>query len=378
MREIAILGSTGSIGSQALEVIGMYPERFRTAALTAYSKADALFEQVRRHRPRMAGLVVPPKEIPGDVRFCQWVFGEECLLAAATLPEAEDVLVSVVGFAGLTAVLSAFSAGKRVLLANKEALVAGGALVTEAARAAGQVLLPVDSEHSAVFQCLRGADGNVPVRVILTASGGPFRTWEPQAIETATVSQALRHPNWAMGRKITVDSASMLNKALEVIEAYWLFGLSPDQIHVTIHPESIIHSMVEFADGAVLAQMGYPDMRLPILYAMSYPERLALPGDPLDFAKVGRLTFETPDHAKFPGLALAYDALHAGGTAGAVLNAANEIAVEAFLAQRIPFGRIYRTTRDVLQRMPIGPVNTLNDVRHADAEARRMARLLLS
>ncbi len=378
MRAISILGSTGSIGTQALEVAAAHADRFRVAALTAHGNAEALFEQVRAFRPRVAGLVVEPKEIPADVRFCEWVFGEDCLRAAATLPEADDVLVSVVGFAGLPAVLAALGAGKRVLLANKEALVAGGALVTEAAKAAGKPLLPVDSEHSAIFQCLRAADGNAPERIILTASGGPFRAWDPAAIETATVEQALRHPNWAMGRKITVDSASMLNKALEVIEARWLFGLPPERIDVMIHPESVIHSMVEFRDGAVLAQLGRPDMRLPILYAMAYPERLPLPGDRLDLTKIGRLTFEPPDAARFPGLALAYDALRAGGTACAVLNAANEVAVEAFLAGRMPFGRIWRTVRDVLERVPVCPADTLAAVEDADGEARRMAARLIS
>ncbi len=377
-RAISVIGSTGSIGVQALEVAARHADRFRVVALTAHSSAEKLFDQVRAFRPLMAGLVVESAEIPEDVRFCQWHFGADCLRVAASLQEADDVLVSVVGFAGLPAVLDAFAAGKRVLLANKEALVAGGALVTAAAKKAGQPLLPVDSEHSAIFQCLRAADGNAPARIILTASGGPFRTWDPPAIDGATVEQALRHPNWAMGRKITVDSASMINKALEVIEAHWLFGLPPEKIDVLIHPQSVIHSMVEFVDGGVLAQLGTPDMRLPILYAMSYPERLPTGGAPLDLARIGQLSFEEPDRAKFPGLFLAYDALRAGGTAPAVLNAANEIAVEAFLAGRVPFGRIWRVTREVLERVPSCAAATVEDVFEADAEARRMARSLLS
>ncbi|MCL1964448.1 MAG: 1-deoxy-D-xylulose-5-phosphate reductoisomerase, partial [Firmicutes bacterium] len=278
MRSIAVLGSTGSIGTQALSVASRHAERFRVVALTARADAEKLFAQVRQFRPLMAGLVARPKEIPEDVRFCEWVFGEACLRAAATLGAADDILVSVVGASGLAAVLDALTAGKRVLLANKEALVAGGPLVMEAARRAGQPILPVDSEHSAIFQCLRAAGANAPEKLILTASGGPFRTWRAGDIESATAEQALRHPNWSMGRKITVDSASMMNKALEVIEARWLFGVAPEKISVLIHPQSVVHSMVEFQDGAVLAQLGTPDMRLPILYAMAYPERLATGG----------------------------------------------------------------------------------------------------
>lgn len=377
MREIAVLGSTGSIGTQTLEVAALHPGRFRVRALTAHQNAALLFEQVRKFRPRMAGLVVEPESLPEDVRFCEWVFGEDCLRVAATLPEADDVLVAVVGIAGLTSVLSALSVGKRVLLANKEALVAGGALVMAAAQGAGQPILPVDSEHSAIFQCLRAADGNAPSRILLTASGGPFRTWEAEAIENATVQQALNHPNWSMGRKITVDSASMMNKALEVIEARWLFDLPPEQIEVLIHPQSIVHSMVEFADGGVLAQLGTPDMRLPILYAMAYPDRLPTGGDRLDLAKVGTLTFEAPERARFPGLFLAYDALRAGGTACAMLNAANEVAVAAFLAGRMPFGRIWRLVDEVLSRVPVTAAATIDDIYEADRQARRMAETLL-
>lgn len=378
MRSIAVLGSTGSIGTQALSVASRHAERFRVVALTARADAEKLFAQVRQFRPLMAGLVARPKEIPEDVRFCEWVFGEACLRAAATLGAADDILVSVVGASGLAAVLDALTAGKRVLLANKEALVAGGPLVMEAARRAGQPILPVDSEHSAIFQCLRAAGANAPEKLILTASGGPFRTWRAGDIESATAEQALRHPNWSMGRKITVDSASMMNKALEVIEARWLFGVAPEKISVLIHPQSVVHSMVEFQDGAVLAQLGTPDMRLPILYAMAYPERLATGGDRLDLAKIGQLTFEAPDARKFPGLSLAYEALAAGGTACAMLNAANEVAVEAFLGGRVPFGRIVRVVRETLERVPAGSLGSLEDVLAADGEARRMASSLLS
>ncbi len=378
MRELSILGSTGSIGTQALEVAARHADRFRIGALAAHASAEKLFDQVRRFRPRLAGLVVEPEKIPDDVKFCQWVFGERALIEAAELPEADDVLVAVVGFAGLSSVLAALSAGKRVLLANKEALVAGGALVMAEANKRKNALLPVDSEHSAIFQCLRAAEGNPPARLVLTASGGPFRTWEAGAIEQATIDQALRHPNWSMGKKITVDSATMLNKALEVIEARWLFDLPPERIDVLIHPQSIVHSMVEFQDGALLAQLGTPDMRLPILYAMAYPERLSTGGDRLSFSHLKELTFEPVDTAKFPGLSLAYEALRAGGTAPAMLNAANESAVQAFLAGKIPFGRIARTVRDVLDKAPVRPAASLEAVREADETARRMAASLLS
>lgn len=376
-RRIAILGSTGSIGTQALEVAALHPERFAVCALVAGSNAELLFEQVRRFRPLMAGLVTPPESLPEDVRFCEWVFGDECRRVAATLPEADDVLVAVVGFAGLSSVMDGIAAGKRILLANKEALVAGGALVMAAAKGAGQPILPVDSEHSAIFQCLRAADGNRPARLILTASGGPFRTWAAEDIKRATVQQALNHPNWAMGRKITIDSATMMNKALEVIEARWLFDMAPEEIDVLIHPQSIVHSMVEFADGALLAQMGIPDMRLPILYAMSYPERLATGAPRLDLTQGGGLTFEAPDEARFPGLGLAYDALRAGGGACAVLNAANEVAVSAFLSGAIPFGRVAWTVAETLARAGTCPAGTIEDIAEADAGARRVAGALV-
>lgn len=378
MRKIALLGSTGSIGTQALDVAARHADRFQIIALTAHSSAEKLFAQARRFRPKLCGLIVEPESIPDDLRDIEWVFGADCLRVAATLEEADDVLVSVVGFAGLPAVMHALGAGKRVLLANKEALVAGGALVTEAARKAGQPLLPVDSEHSAIFQCLRARDANAPRRLLLTASGGPFRTWRAEAIENATVAQALNHPNWSMGRKITVDSASMMNKALEIIEARWLFDMPPEKIDVLIHPQSIVHSMVEFDDGGVLAQLGVPDMRLPILYAMAFPDRLETGAPPLSLAQIGSLTFEAPDRAKFPGMFLAYDALRAGGAACAMLNAANEAAVEAFLAERIPFGCIWQVVRDTLEAAGNRPADSIEAVFEADALARRTARGILA
>lgn len=378
MRKIALLGSTGSIGTQALDVAARHADRFQIIALTANTNAEKLFTQARQFHPRMCGLVREPESIPDDLKHIDWVFGPECLKAAATLPEADDVLVSVVGFAGLPAVMDALGAGKRVLLANKEALVAGGALVTEAARKAGKPLLPVDSEHSAIFQCLRARDTNAPSRILLTASGGPFRTWRAEEIENATVEQALHHPNWSMGRKITIDSASMMNKALEIIEARWLFDMPPEKIDVLIHPQSIVHSMIEFADGGVLAQLGVPDMRLPILYAMAFPDRLETGAKPLDLAQIGSLTFEAPDRAKFPGMFLAYDALRAGGATCAMLNAANEVAVGAFLSGRIPFGRIWQLNRDTLEAAGDQPADSVEAVFAADALARRVAEGILT
>lgn len=378
MRKIALLGSTGSIGTQALDVAARHADRFQIIALTANTNAEKLFAQARQFHPRMCGLVREPESIPDDLKHIDWVFGPECLKAAATLAEADDVLVSVVGFAGLPAVMDALGADKRVLLANKEALVAGGALVTEAARKAGKPLLPVDSEHSAIFQCLRARDTNAPSRILLTASGGPFRTWRAEEIENATVEQALHHPNWSMGRKITIDSASMMNKALEIIEARWLFDMPPEKIDVLIHPQSIVHSMIEFADGGVLAQLGVPDMRLPILYAMAFPDRLETGAKPLDLAQIGSLTFEAPDRAKFPGMFLAYDALRAGGAACAMLNAANEVTVGAFLSGRIPFGRIWQLNRDTLEAAGDQPADSVEAVFVADALARRVAEGILT
>ena len=382
-RRLAILGSTGSIGTQALEVAALHPDRFEVAALTAYSSREKLFEQVRAFRPRLAGLVqpIPREEIPADVRFCEWVFGPEALTLAAQA-DADDVLVSVVGMVGLKSVLTALAGGKRVLLANKEALVAGGHLVMEAARRVGEhALLPVDSEHSAIFQCLQGAGGNPYSRIILTCSGGPFRTWTGDEIRAATKEQALRHPNWVMGQKITIDSATLFNKALEMIEARWLFDACPEQIEVVVHPQSVIHSGVEFADGALIAQLGTPDMRLPILYAMAYPDRLPTGGKRLDLFSVGGLTFERPDEARFPSIRLARECLRAGGAAGCVLNAANEVAVGELLQssgkEPMRIGRIFDTVEETLSRVGNLPAASLEQVMEADRLARDTARQVL-
>lgn len=376
MQTIAILGSTGSIGTQALELVRLHPEEFRVVALTARSSREKLFAQVREFRPEVAGLTepIPMSEIPEDVRFCRWVMGADALHAAAAEVPADMVLVSVVGIAGLQSVMDALGANRQVLLANKEALVAGGHLVMDAAKRIGKPILPVDSEHSAIFQCLQAAGGNQPVRLLLTASGGPFRTWTREQMQNATRAQALKHPNWSMGAKITIDSASMFNKALEIIEAHWLFDMPPEKIQVVVHPQSIVHSAVEFADGAVLAQLGVPDMRVPIAYAMTYPRRIPTGSKPLDLFSIGTLTFEPGDPVRFPALRLAGECLNAGGAACTILNGANEIAVAAFLRDVIPFGAISRIVEGTLEACGAMPADTLDDIFHADLEARRVAK----
>ena len=382
-RRLAILGSTGSIGTQACEVAKLHEDRFEVVALTAYSSREKLFEQVRTFRPKLAGLVkpIPMEEIPEDLRFCEWVFGPEALTVAAECG-CDDVLVSVVGMVGLSSVLTALKNHKRVLLANKEALVAGGQLVMDAAKREGEnYLLPVDSEHSAIFQCLQGAAGNPVKSIALTCSGGPFRTWEKPAIRAATKAQALKHPNWVMGQKITIDSATLFNKALEMIEAKWLFQVEPEQINVVVHPQSVIHSGVEFADGALIAQLGTPDMKLPILYAMSYPERLPTGGARLDLFGLQGLTFERPDEERFPSIRLSRECMLSGGAAGCVLNAANEVAVgkllQAGAEESMNVGRIFDTVEEVLARVGHLSADTLEDVLYADRKAREAAEAFL-
>ncbi len=370
MRDITILGSTGSIGRQALSVLDMHRDKFRVAALTAHQNAELLFAQVRAFRPVMAGLTGGEAPIPDDLKFCDWRFGADALDIAARDVSAGDVLAAVVGVAGLRGVLLARQSGKRVLLANKETLVAGGELVMRACPEG--TLVPVDSEHSAIYQCLRAA-GCPPEKLLLTASGGPFRTWSREQIERATPEQALAHPNWSMGRKVTIDSASMFNKALEIIEAKWLFSVAPEQIEVLIHPQSVVHSMVQFKDGAVLAQLGVPDMRVPIAYALSVPDRLETGVPAPDFAAMAGLTFEAPDPARFPALGMAYAALKAGGAAACVLNAANEEAVARFLAGDMPFGDIARVVHSALDAVGCLPARSLSDIMEADARARSAA-----
>ena len=377
MRTLALLGATGSIGRQTLDIVRAAPDKFKVTALTARSNADALFDLIREFHPAVAALAVEPETIPQDVRGCAWFFGEDAAVQAVRAARAADVLLAVVGIAGLPAALAALEVSERLLLANKESLVTGGHLVMGRAAALGKPVLPVDSEHSAIFQCLQARQGNPLSRLILTASGGPFRTWRQADIERATAAQALGHPTWRMGPKITVDCASMMNKGLEVIEAHHLFNMPLDRIDVVVHPQSVIHSMVEFEDGAVLAQLGVPDMRVPIGYAMGYPARVPFGGERLDFASLGQLTFEAPDTARFPCLKMAIEAQRAGGVMPVTLNGANEAAVAAFLRDEIPFGGIARVVEAVLARTPNRNVSCVEDVYEADRAARAAAQQIL-
>ena len=377
MRTLAILGATGSIGRQALDIARRVPDQFRVTLLTAHFRAEALFELVREFRPAVAALTAEPDTLPEDVRFCQWYFGEDAVRRAVLAAKADDVLSAVVGVAGLPAAMAALDVSGRLLLANKESLVTGGALVMGKAAALHKPIVPVDSEHSAIFQCLQAQGGNPVSRLILTASGGPFRTWEKGDIERATRAQALGHPTWKMGAKITVDCAGMMNKGFEVIEAHHLFSMPMEKIDVIVHPQSVIHSMIEFEDGAVLAQLGAPDMRVPIGYAMGYPARIPFGGERLDFARIASLTFEAPDMERFPCLRMAIDAQKAGGVMPVALNGANEEAVAAFLDERIPFGGIARTVETVLARTENASVREIGDVYEADRRARFMARDVL-
>lgn len=363
MRGVAVLGSTGSIGRSTLAVLGRHRERFRVVALTAGRNASLLESQRSHWQPDFAGLAEPAAgaAIPA---------GPEVLVAAATHPSADIVVNAVVGAAGLDATLAALRAGKRVALANKESLVMAGELVMEAARAGGGELVPIDSEHSAVLQCVTGRGGGLE-RLILTASGGPFREWPAERVAAASVEEALRHPTWTMGSKITVDSATLANKALEVIEAHFLYGLPYERIEVVVHPQSIVHAFVEFGDGSVLAQLGFPTMELPILYALTHPDRLADAGVPrFDPVRAGDLTFEPVRRDVFRTFAAGVEAGRAGGTAPTVFNAANEIAVAAFLDRRVPFGRIPDTIRAVLDAHAVQPATALEAVREADRWAR--------
>ena len=372
-RSIAILGATGSIGTQALDLVRRYPDRFEATCLVAGRSAEKLFDLVREFRPKVAALAVEPKELPDDVKFCQWIFGEDCPVRALEAARPDDALCAIVGIAGLDAAWTALDVCSRVLLANKEALVTGGALVMDRAARLGKPLLPVDSEHSAIFQCLQARADNPVRRLHLTASGGALRSWPKEKMAAATVRDVLAHPTWRMGGKITVDCATMVNKGLEVIEARWLFDMPPERINVVVHPQSVIHSMIEFEDGAVLAQLGRPDMRGPIGYAMGYPERLPYGAEPLDFAALSKLTFAAPDMERFPGLALARAALEEGGSAPVILNGANEAAVAAFLEERIPFGRIAEIIAETMNACPRFALDEIGDVHAADAQARAVA-----
>jgi 1-deoxy-D-xylulose-5-phosphate reductoisomerase len=381
MKRVAILGSTGSIGQSALAVVDDHPDRLRVVGLAAGSNAAALAAQVRRFGPRIAALsngggaaAVRAEGI--DEGRTRLTGGDGALVEVATHPDADIVLCASSGTAALEAVLAAIEAGKTIALANKEVLVMAGGLVTGAARRHGVAVLPVDSEHNAIHQCLHGRSLEEVTRLILTASGGAFRDWPASALEEARPEDALKHPTWQMGQKITIDSATMMNKGLEVIEAHWLFEAGPDRIDVVVHPQSIVHSLVELRDGSTIAQLGVTDMRLPIQYAFSYPERWggALPR--LDLAACGPLEFARPDAARFPCLPLAYDALRAGGSMPVVLNAANEVAVEAFLRGRLPFTGIARVIERAMADHSPAPTTTLAEVRAVDDWARVHAETL--
>ncbi len=384
IQNITVLGSTGTIGVHTLDVIARHPDRFRAFALTANARIEPLLDQCRQFQPNYAVVLdadaaeVLRQQLRALGLLTEVLCGPAALEQVAAAPEVDAVMAAIVGAAGLKPALAAARAGKRVLLANKETLVMSGGLFMEAVRAGGATLLPIDSEHNAIFQVLptRFNQGLAHVgvsRILLTASGGPFRQATPDALAAVTPQQALNHPNWVMGPKISIDSATLMNKGLEVIEAYWLFGASPDQIEVVIHPQSVIHSMVEYVDGSVLAQLGNPDMRTPIAYALSYPERISSGVGPLDLFKIARLDFEAPDTTRFPCLALAFDALHRGGTAPAVLNAANEVAVAAFLQGKLRFNDIPRMVEATLERVSLVEATVLSDVIEADESARMIA-----
>jgi len=381
MKGVAVLGSTGSIGRNALQVAADHPDRFRILALAAGRNWRLLAEQARRFVPRYCVLSDPSgigelrREL--DSLPVEVLAGPEGWDAIVGDPDVETVLLAVVGAAGLPAAVAALRSGKRLAIANKECLVMAGEIFSAAAEEQGAEILPVDSEHSAIFQAIRAGRPAEVRRVILTASGGPFRRMPRTAIENVTPEEALRHPIWSMGEKITIDSATMMNKALEILEAKWLFGLRPDQIEVAVHPQSIVHSMVEFHDGAVVAQMGVPDMKIPIQFALSYPDRLPRSDPGFRFRDFAELTFEEPDTGKFPALRLGHAAAEAGGTMGAVLNAANEVAVQGFLDRRIRFPRIAAIVEEVMATHDPRPVRSLEDVTEADRWARTEAQRLV-
>jgi 1-deoxy-D-xylulose-5-phosphate reductoisomerase len=383
MKTIAVLGSTGSVGVTTLDVVSRFEDRFRIGAMAAGRNIKLLAEQIRRFRPELVSVADREtacglKELLGNHKV-EIMPGMEGAIAVATLPDAELVVSALVGALGLRPTLRAIEAGKDIAFANKEVLVVAGEVVTRAAQAHRVRLLPVDSEHNALFQCLDGRQRAAVKRIILTASGGPFRTWPMDRFETITVADALKHPTWQMGAKITIDSATLMNKGLEVIEARWLFGLDDSRISVIIHPQSIIHSMVELIDGSVLAEMAIPDMAIPVAYALAFPERLPMDHlRPLSLVDCGALTFEQPDFARFPCLRLAYEALKAGGTMPACLNAANEELVAGFLAKKIHFPEIPRHIETVMGRYQGGPARSLEDVLETDSWARAATRELIA
>ena len=378
------MGATGSVGASTLDVVSRHGARYAIFALTAHRSADALRDLCVRHQPRFAVLSGLEDSPPVRKRFtdagcrCELLFGAKALEEIASSAGSDVVMAAIVGAAGLAPTLAAAAAGKRVLLANKEALVMAGPLFMNAVRDAGAELLPIDSEHNAVFQCLPHGAHARPLlaavrRILLTASGGPFRSVPLDRLAGVTPDEACAHPNWTMGRKISVDSATMMNKGLEVIEARWLFDMEPGRIEVLVHPQSIVHSLVEYVDGSMIAQLSNPDMRVPIAHALGFPDRIVSGAKPLDLGAIGQLSFERPDFGRFPCLALAYAALRAGGNAAAVLNAANEIAVAAFLAGRLRFTRIPEVIEAALESVPTGSADDLTSVLDADARARAAA-----
>ncbi len=376
-RQIALLGSTGSIGTQALDVVRDNTDRFEIYALVARQNVALLAQQAREFRPEVVVIAdeqhyAPLKEALADLPMKVWA-GTDAIADVVQMAPVDVVLTAMVGYAGLRPTLAALEAGKAVALANKETLVVAGELVTATARRTGAPILPVDSEHSAIFQCLVGQDASAVEKVILTASGGPFRTTTREALADVTPAEALRHPNWSMGAKVTIDSASMMNKGFEMIEARWLFGLPPEQIEVVVHPQSIVHSMVQFADGAVMAQLGTPDMHLPIAYALAYPHRLRSAAPRLDFAQLSTLTFEAPDRERFRNLDYAYEAARRGGNMPCILNAADEVAVAAFLSGKIGFLAMSDLIAETMARTTFIATPTYDDYVQTDAEARRIA-----
>lgn len=384
MRKITILGSTGSIGVSTLDVIGRHPDRYRVYALTAQRSVDAMLQQCLQYRPEIAVMVDADAAEQLQARLStqdcptRVLSGRDSLDAVAAAPEVELVMASIVGAAGLESTLAAVTAGKQVLLANKESLVMAGDLMMAAAREHSALLLPIDSEHNAIFQCMPASDRAQPdkrgvSKILLTASGGPFRTWSVEQMRSATPDQACAHPNWSMGRKISVDSATLMNKGLELIEACWLFDVSPRQVEVVVHPQSIVHSMVQYEDGSVLAELGNPDMRTPIAYGLAWPERIGSGVAELDIVAASRLDFEAPDTTRFPCLELAGQAAQSRGVAAAVLNAANEVAVDAFLEGKLGFMDIARVNERVLEQSCNPEPESLAVVKQADADARELA-----
>ncbi len=388
MQRVTVLGATGSIGLSTLDVLARHPERYEVFALTAHSRLAELEQLCLKHRPQFA--VVASEESARHLRgglqaaglATQVLVGEAGLCAVAEHDDVDAVMAAIVGAAGLLPTLAAVRAGKKVLLANKEALVMSGALFMQAVQRHGAQLLPIDSEHNAIFQCLpsnfaEGLNQTGVRRILLTASGGPFRNFSTEQLQAVTPAQACAHPNWSMGRKISVDSASLMNKGLELIEACWLFNARPEQVEVVVHPQSVIHSLVDYVDGSVLAQMGNPDMRTPIAHALAWPQRIDSGVAPLDLLQVARLDFTGPDMQRFPCLRLAREAAEAGGTAPALVNAANEVAVEAFLSERLNFPGIASLIEAVLQRVAVQPANSLECVLEADRLAREAAQQAL-